>query len=139
MGILNILIGPVMTLLSKIIPDPNLRAQAQAQLLDLQSKGELAQLDSDLRQALASAGIVQAEAQSSNWLTSSWRPLTMLTFVALIVCRVFGWTAHIPDAEYAELWSLVKLGLGGYVIGRTAEKTIAPAVSAAISAMGKKQ
>lgn len=81
------------------------------------------------------ANIVKAEASSSNWLTAAWRPITMLVFVGLICARIFGWTsAHVPDDEYLELWSLVKLGLGGYVIGRTVEKTAGPVLGAITAA-----
>jgi len=73
----------------------------------------------------AQAQIVQAEAASSNWLAASWRPITMLTFVALIVARWFGWAApNLAEAEYLKLWDIVQLGLGGYVIGRSVEKVV---------------
>lgn len=138
MGILSLLVGPITTLLGKIIPDPNLRAQAQLKMMELQSQGELADLDAKLKDDLAAAGIVQAEASSGHWLTSSWRPITMLVFVALICCRIFGLTSvHVPDAEYAQLWELVKIGLGGYVIGRSAEKIAGPVVSAVTQAVKK--
>jgi hypothetical protein len=80
----------------------------------------------------AQAQIVQAEAASSNWLASSWRPITMLTFVALIVARWFGWAApNLAEAEYLKLWDIVQLGLGGYVIGRSVEKVV-PSIADAI-------
>ena len=73
----------------------------------------------------AQAQIVQAESASSNWLAASWRPITMLTFVALIVARWFGWAApNLAEAEYLKLWDIVQLGLGGYVIGRSVEKVV---------------
>ena len=37
-----------------------------------------------LRLVERQADIIQSEAQSESWLTRNWRPLTMLTFVALI-------------------------------------------------------
>ena len=80
----------------------------------------------------AAADIVKAEASSGNWLASSWRPITMLIFVALIVARWFGWAApNLAEDEYLKLWSIVELGLSGYVIGRSAEK-IVPAVALAV-------
>jgi len=83
---------------------------------------------------VAAAEIVKAEASSENWLASSWRPVTMLIFVGLIVARWFGWAApNLGEDEYLKLWSIVELGLGGYVIGRSAEK-IVPAVAAAVKA-----
>lgn len=73
----------------------------------------------------AAAGIVKAEAQSENWLASAWRPITMLTFVGLIVARWLGWSAPgISESEVLKLWDIVQLGLGGYVIGRSAEKIL---------------
>lgn len=80
----------------------------------------------------AQAGIVQQEAASSNWLAASWRPLTMLTFVALIVARWFGWAApNLSEAEYLKLWDIVNVGLGGYVVGRSLEK-ITPSIATAL-------
>lgn len=77
----------------------------------------------------AAASIVKAEAESSNWLASSWRPITMLVFVGLIVARWFGYAApELAPEEYIKLWDIVQLGLGGYVIGRSAEK-IVPAIA----------
>lgn len=80
----------------------------------------------------AAASIVQSEAASQHWLAANWRPLTMLIFVGLIVARWFGWAApNLSDAEYLKLWDIVQLGLGGYVIGRSAEK-ILPSVADAL-------
>ena len=36
-----------------------------------------------------------------------------------------GWSAPgISEAEALKLWNIVEIGLGGYVIGRSAEKTL---------------
>lgn len=52
-------------------------------------------------------------------------PLTMLGFVALIVARWLGWSApNLAEAEALKLWDIVEIGLGGYVIGRSAEKVL---------------
>jgi hypothetical protein len=109
----------------RFVPDKTAAANAKAALDTLREQA-------GAQEFLASADIVKAEAQSSNWLTAAWRPLTMLVFVALICARLFGLTsAHVTEAEYQSLWDLVKLGLGGYVLGRSAEKII-PTVAQAI-------
>jgi len=55
-----------------------------------------------------------------NWLQRSWRPIVMLTFAAIVVLGVF---IDIPILEEgSQFWDLLELGLGGYVIGRSAEK-----------------
>ena len=78
------------------------------------------------------AEIVKAEAQSEHWLAACWRPILMLTFGGLIVARWLGWSApNITEAEVLKLWSIVELGLGGYVIGRSVEKVV-PAIAGAL-------
>ena len=79
----------------------------------------------------AAAEIIKAEASSSSVLASSWRPITMLTFVALIVARWFGWAApDLSQEEYIKLWDIVHIGLGGYIFARTAEKIAPPIIDA---------
>lgn len=112
-------------LIDKLLPDPEQKARAQLALLELAQKGELTELT-------ARAEIVKTEAASSHWLAANWRPLTMLIFTGLIVARWFGWAAPaLSEAEYLKLWSIVEFGLGGYVVGRSAEKII-PAAAAAM-------
>jgi hypothetical protein len=66
--------------------------------------------------------VVKAEAQGQSWLQRTWRPITMLVFVGLIVARWLGWSApNLGEAEVLKLWDIVEIGLGGYVIGRSAE------------------
>lgn len=112
-------------LIDRLWPDPAQRDQARLAMLEMAQRGELAEFT-------ARADIVKTEAASENWLAASWRPILMLTFGALIVARWFGWAApNLSEAEYLKLWSIVELGLGGYVIGRSVEKTM-PAVAAAL-------
>ena len=73
----------------------------------------------------AAAEVVKAEAASSHWLAANWRPVTMLVFVGLIVARWLGWTAPgMTEAEYLSVYDLIKIGIGGYVVGRSAEKIV---------------
>lgn len=67
--------------------------------------------------------IILAEAKG-NWLQRSWRPILMLAFGFIViyvkfVAPLFG--LPIPELEN-EFWNLLQLGIGGYVIGRSAEK-----------------
>lgn len=111
-------------LIDRLWPDKAQQDQARLALLELAQKGELAELT-------GRAEIVKTEAASSHWLAASWRPILMLTFGALIVARWLGWSAPgISEAEVLKLWDIVELGLGGYVIGRSAEKIIPTAAAA---------
>jgi hypothetical protein len=104
------------------------------------TKLQLAQLQASLASASAVQAyeqqlldgqqkVIASEASSGSWLTSSWRPITMLTFLALVVADSFGWL-HTPLAPQA--WSLLQIGIGGYTVGRSAEK-IAPIVMKALA------
>lgn len=111
--------------IDRLWPDPTQRDQAKLALMELAQKGELTEFT-------ARAEVVKTEAASSHWLAASWRPIVMLTFCGLIVARWFGWAAPgLSEAEVLKLWGIVELGLGGYVIGRSAEKII-PAAAAAM-------
>ena len=67
--------------------------------------------------------IIIAEAKG-NWLQRSWRPILMLSFGFVVIYvkfigPLFG--LAIPELEN-EFWNLLQIGIGGYVVGRSAEK-----------------
>ena len=67
--------------------------------------------------------IVLAEA-NGNWLQRSWRPILMLAFGFIVIYVKFIaplFQPPIPPLEN-EFWNLLQLGIGGYVVGRSAEK-----------------
>ena len=64
------------------------------------------------------------EEAKGNFLQRSWRPILMLAFGFIVIyvkflAPLFGLT--IPPLEN-EFWNLLQLGIGGYVVGRSAEK-----------------
>lgn len=70
------------------------------------------------------ADIVLAEVQGGG-LKAMWRPITMLTFLALAVCDALGIVQWASGKNLApEAWTLLQIGLGGYVVGRSAEKIV---------------
>jgi hypothetical protein len=131
------LIGSLLNLggkvLDRVIPDPAARAEANLKLLTLAQNGELAHLAAETEITKAAADIIKTEAASENFITSSWRPILMLVCGALIVARWLGWSApNLSQDEVLKLWDIVQLGLGGYVIGRSAEKVI-PSIAGAVT------
>jgi|SRR6056297_35207 len=73
--------------------------------------------------------VVVAEAKSSHWITSAWRPIVMLMFAVMIgnnyivapyLDAILGTSVMFEMPEQA--WSLLSIGLGGYVLGRSGEK-----------------
>lgn len=82
-------------------------------------------------QIRAQKDIIVAEAQSESVLARNWRPIIMLLFGIIIfnnyilnpwLGMIFSVTVMLPIP--AEMWSLLKLGLSGYVVGRSVEKGI---------------
>lgn len=116
------------TVAKSLFPDP----ADELKRKELEASLTKAVMDNAAAMEQAAASIVKAEAASQHWLAANWRPITMLTFLGLIVARWFGWSAPgLGEAEILKLWDIVNLGLGGYVIGRSAEK-ILPAITDAL-------
>jgi len=118
LGILGKIAGGVA---DRIFPDP----EQELKRIELQQALQAAVLERTSEIERAAAEVVKAEAQGQSWLQRTWRPITMLVFVALIVARWLGWSApNLGEAEVLKLWDIVEIGLGGYVIGRSAEKVL---------------
>ena len=111
----QMILPSIFSLVDKLIPDQQAAANAKLKVMEMQQSGQLKEFEGAVQ-------ILTTEMQG-NWLQKSWRPIVMLTFAALIVARWLGWSApNLSQEEYLALWSIVELGLGGYVIGRSAEK-----------------
>jgi hypothetical protein len=98
---------------------------AKAIKSDPQAAVKVRQIESQLEQTRLEARgqVVQAEAKGESWLQRNWRPLTMVWFSILLGAYWFGFTPeNLSDEAILSLFGLIKLGLGGYVIGRSVEK-----------------
>ncbi|WP_444901393.1 3TM-type holin [Microbulbifer sp. SSSA007] len=116
------MISAISSLLGRVIgkafPDKTeanrLKAQVDSKLISM-----------DLEELRAATQVITAEAGGESWLQRNWRPVTMLTFVGLIVAQWLGWTApNLSEEQTLALLEIVKIGLGGYVVGRSAEKAV---------------
>ena len=73
--------------------------------------------------------VIVAEATSQSFIARNWRPIMMLTFVFIIgnnyilfpYIKLFGGTAMVLEIP-PDMWGLLKIGVGGYVLGRSGEK-----------------
>ena len=82
----------------------------------------------------AQASVIIAEATGESWIQRNWRPITMLSFVFIVVWNyVIGpigtWGAGFfdgPSFPVLELpiglWGTIATGIGGYMTLRTFEK-----------------
>ena len=106
--------------IDKAVPDKDLQEKLKAQL-------QTQLLQSNTQELQAAAKIIEAEAKAG-WFASSWRPLLMYVLIFILVWNyVIGpvikiFTGAIISFELpGDVWSLLQIGLGGYVIGRSAE------------------
>jgi Holin of 3TMs, for gene-transfer release len=125
-------------ILDHFIADPEEKLKAQLQLTQMGNDLQLAVLNTDRDVAVQQASVVIAEAKSDSWLAANWRPITMLTFVFIIVWNFM--VVPLLSAAFAsvkivdippDMWHLLSAGLQGYIYSRSAEK-IAPGLIAAI-------
>jgi len=79
----------------------------------------------------AQAKIVEAEAGGESWLQRNWRPLLMVSITAILINNfiLFPYlslfTEKVVMLELPNgLWTLLTAGVTGYVVGRSAEKTV---------------
>lgn len=130
LSIIKDIFEPAVALVDELHTSDEERLTHKAATLSTYAKALEAGLEHEQQNLETRARIVEAEAKSEHWLTSAWRPITMLTFVSLVVADQTGLLAF-RLAE--EAWALLQLGLGGYVIGRSAEK-LAPGIIGALKA-----
>ena len=116
-------IGDLAGKIVDLFPNPADKLKAQ----ELQAQMQSAILDAQTKFAQAQSSVLVAEAQSQSWLARNWRPMAMVNCFLLIDVRIigaiFGVTFNGVSAdEWMKLWTLVTVGLGGYIVGRSGEK-----------------
>ena len=106
--------------IEKAVPDKDLQEKLKAQL-----NQQL--LQSSTQELQAAAKIVEAEAKAG-WFSASWRPLLMYVLIFILVWNyvlgpviLFFFKASITIQLPGDVWTLLQIGLGGYVVGRSAE------------------
>src|ERR1044072_8382891 len=117
--LLTQILGPITTIVQNLHASDADKLEIQNKLVAIQNQLAEQMLDYEKQLLLSRAEVVKAEAQGASWAQRNWRPCTMFTFLFLVVCDSFGWL-HSPLAPQA--WTLLQIGLGGYMIGGRAEK-----------------
>lgn len=118
-AILGIITGPITKIIDKAVPDKDLAKKINQDILT-----QMLSYDSQVLKE--TADIIKSEAKSESWITRSWRPLVMIWFAILLGLYWFGLAPEYlieNPAVVEELFNLLKIGIGGYVVGRSVEKT----------------
>jgi uncharacterized membrane protein (DUF106 family) len=116
-----------MKVLDKVIPDPEARARAQAELIKVQQEGRLAELQADNIESQELTKRHEADMNADSALAKNIRPMTLI-FI-LVVYTVFAMMSafgHNANEEYVTLlgqWGMLIMSF--YFGGRTLEKILA--------------
>lgn len=121
-------VGPVLDLVRRVVPDGDERRRLEGDLLA--AAGE-----ADARLAESQASVVRLEAEG-NWAQRSWRPILMFVLMGLLVWHavavpVLAAALGVPLEEVVGLdrvppglWTLLTVGMGGYIGARSVEKVL---------------
>tara|TARA_R110000744_G_scaffold197515_1_gene316759 strand:+ start:239 stop:664 length:426 start_codon:yes stop_codon:yes gene_type:complete len=130
LGFLSGIIGPIGSLVDNLHTSAEEKGAIKIALDTMHKELVIEGLKLEKSLAEARSSIIVAEANSESWITRSWRPLMMLMFGVLICLISTGLMdvealAAVPD----RLWTLMSIGIGGYITSRGAEK-IVPVIGA---------
>lgn len=111
-------------LIDKLIPDPEAKAKAQAELLKMQQDGRLAELQADNVEAQEISKRWQADMDSDSKLSKNIRPMTLVyiltAYLIFAVGSAFGLNVNERYVELLGQWGM--LVMSAYFGGRTLEK-----------------
>lgn len=98
---------------------------AQADVVQKELEYRRALMEAEGRIAEAESAVVVAESKGG-WLQRNWRPMLMVIFAIMVLLMWCGVSSEqLTEELKLELMKLIKLGMGGYIAGRSLEKTAA--------------
>lgn len=125
LDLLGSVIKPIGKTIDDLVTSDEEKLILRNKLAEIETRAYLEALDYQKEFVQAQAKIITAEAQGESWLQRNWRPVTMLTLVGLVVSYFLGLAPqYLVDnpSQVEDLFGIVKVGLGGYVVGRSGEK-----------------
>ena len=113
-------------LIDKFFPDPEQKAKAQLELLQMQQNGELAQINADIAEGKELTTRLQADMSSDSWLSKNIRPMTLIAillgYFVFAMMSAFNMDTNTKYVELLGQWGMLIMSF--YFGGRTLEKII---------------
>ena len=127
--LLGKVIGGVTNIIDQKVEDTDLKNQLKAELTSTILNQNHSEFETQIKEQTK---IVLAEANSQSWLARNWRPGLMCLFGLIIAnnyivfpyMNMFFADKAVLLPVPVHLWDLLKLGIGGYVVGRSGEKIV---------------
>ena len=116
---LEAILGLVLPIINKMIPDPQKQAEIQAEITKTLAQNQSAIFD-------AMKTVMAADAASEGWMTRNARPLTVFWCLGMmswvVLSPIFGLqdvTIKSIAAIPSELWNMSAAGIGAYIVGKS--------------------
>ena len=117
-------------ILDKVVPDPEAKAKAQAELAQLEQSGELAKMANETELFKAEQQNLTdrhaADMKSDSWLSKNIRPMTLVyiltAYLALAIMDAMGLDISDNFVQLLGQWGMLVMSF--YFGGRTLEKII---------------
>ena len=123
---ISAILGVGMKLVDKFFPDPEQKAKAQLELMQMQQNGELAQIAADTAEQQELTKRQQADMASDSWLSKNIRPMTLIAILAgyfvFAMMSAFNMDTNTKYVELLGQWGMLIMSF--YFGGRTLEKII---------------
>jgi len=126
--IITTIAGPILGIIDQAVPDTDLRDKLKTQI-----QLGLATMDHQeiMTYIEAEAKTLAAEIGGHSWLQRNWRPIIMMLFGAVIMNNLLVYPYLSLFFEKAPqvpipppMWGLLKIGIGGYILGRSVEQAV---------------
>jgi len=124
MGIVDVIgsvVKPISNLIDDITTTDEERDYAKIKLSEIENSLIIQLINFEKGIIETKGKVIEAEVKGESWLQRNWRPIAMLTFLVLVICDSFGLLAFRLSEE---AWTLLQIGIGGYVVGRSGEKIL---------------
>ena len=113
-----------MKLVDKFFPNPEDKAKAQLELLQMQQNGELAQINADIAEQQELTKRQQSDMMSDSWLSKNIRPMTLIAilfgYFTFAMMSAFDMDTNKAYVELLGQWGMLIMSF--YFGGRTLEK-----------------
>lgn len=125
------LVDPVTKVIDEIHTSEEEKLQIKSTMFKIQQEITTKVLEYESKLMDNQAKVILAEVQGESWLQRNWRPMMMIWFATLLGMYWFGIVPpNMTQETLNSLFTLMEVGIGGYIVGRSGEKIIPAVVEA---------
>ena len=121
---------PAVDLIDELHVSDEERLEAKSKLLSIEKDTINKAMELEGKVIDAGKEVILAEA-NGKWWQSAWRPALMWACIIIVInnyifapylLAIFDWAVVLGIPE--QLWTLLTIGIGGYIAGRSGEKIV---------------